>query len=137
MYTPQNPLIQCNETQQCTTFYSIDRTKNLLATAELSTMPWMIVKDEFQHSIPSQFHDKNWYYFNRIKKPDGFTPKHIALLLYKEIARWADFRQINIWNDISPYGHLTAEQIYTVEHLFGFQKIHDEYITVRLENYAY
>lgn len=138
MYTPQNSLIQCSVSEYATSFYCVDHESRKIATAELSKLFLSYGHRLYLNGhVPKSCYEQPWYYFNRIKKPVEFTPNNVAILLYQEIARWADHEHVNIWNDIMPYGKLTAEQIYTVEHLFGFIKIDNSITTIRLENHAH
>lgn len=133
--------VRCSEGEFATSFSVLGDDQRSLAVAELSVMSWKILEKDFQTIIPKIYHSQPWYYFNRIKVPDHFQPRCAALLMYKEIAAWADQRNFNICNEISPYGPLTAEQIYRVESLFGFRQMHLPHydrtiVTIRLAKHV-
>lgn len=118
-----SPLVRMTESSSCTSFSILNPFKNRLAIAELSLVYHHTIYEHITDGLTPHESNRPWYYFNRINIPVRFEPQNAAILLYIAIANWADEKQVNIINDISTYGNLTSEQIYTVEHLFGFNKI--------------
>jgi hypothetical protein len=91
-------------------FYIMEHNK--LAIADLTKMDYL--EDFFKE-------DGNWYYFNRLNIPNGFRIQNASILLMQEISKWADENQINIFDEINPYGKLNLEQIIVFNKLFGFK----------------
>lgn len=125
--TTTKPELRISKSPQSITFSIKSDTGCKLAVLDLSLML----------SQPEQCPAGRWYYFNRINIPTNFTPANAALWLYHAMTVWADYENIHIYNEISPYSNskLNTKQIMTFESLYGFKKLPSApNTTIRLAN---
>lgn len=129
-----NP-VQCSESGLSVSFYILSESHTRLGVLDITIMDRSLVKDLITQLQVTDQHP--WYYFNRIMVPAGIKPQNAGILLYQALVKWADEKQVYIYNEIQPYpnSRLTAKQIITIESLFGFKRIkglEDNQATVRL-----
>ena len=63
-----------------------------------------------------------WYYFNRLLVNKNIRGRGLATKLMSRVIFWADTENINILNELNPYGDLNMDQLISFYKKFGFKQ---------------
>ena len=88
------------------------------ATAELTE-----ICNEFVRSfLQADDVTGTWYYFNRLLVNENIRGRGLATKLMSRVIFWADTEDVNILNELNPYGGLNMDQLISFYKKFGFEQ---------------
>lgn len=64
-----------------------------------------------------------WCYYSRLNVPEKYPDKSVCFRLLNATVEWADANQINILDDLNPYGRLNLPNLILLNKLYGFKQI--------------